>query len=269
MTLKKALKREIGLLVFIAVVIAVLYYAIPPLEIGSIEIVLKPVKLYLYIRLNYIDILSNTPITSRIPKLELILLVYNYDNGENLFNKTLALIDFINGHHEVNKEFFIRIADNPNQRFLLKIMDNYTKTPVVLGPPARYDTSLFTTYTSTYPCRANISYAVVGKGLEVKTSEPLEAHIIIYNVYMMRKEYTISVYNRKTIDTDYIVREYFYGYHFSTIIKLYIDNNGRLEFRPVDNPLLLIIVEIIVLGSVHVYLIRHKPVRYRKSRKTR
>ncbi len=263
------MKKNLGLLFFIAIIIAISYYVIPPLSLGHSEIVLKPVNLYLYVRLNYVDILSNTPITSKISKVELVLLVFNYDNGENIFNKTLASIDFINGHHEVNKEFLIKINNNPSQRYLLKIIDNYTKTPIVLGPPARYDTSLFTTYTSTYPCRVNISYAVVGKGIEIKTNMPLEAHIIIYNIHMERKEYVASIYNRGIIDTDYIVRKYFYGYSFSIIVKLYVDNNGRVEFRPIDNPLLLIIIETIILGSMYAYLVHHKPRKYWKNKRTR
>ncbi len=259
-----------ALMVVSALVLALVYYLIPPISIGEMGISVKPVRLYLYIRINYIDILSNVPITSRIPRIELRILVYKYNAGRIAINRTLLYIDMISGHHEIGKEYYYDLNGSVDDRYLVKIVDNYTRVPIVLGPPAKYDTSLFTVYTSSYPCRINASYAVVGKGVRIETFKPIEAHILIVNEHLIHRRYSVIIHRVKTLDTDYYVRIGFYGYCTCGFLREYINGEGQVFFRPGDNPHILLIIEAAGLTILYAILTYHgaKSAKRRKRKKT-
>jgi len=269
--LPKTLKyrRRSYLSLAILVIITIAFFALPPINLSeTISFSIKPVNLYLYLRINKISIVYNTPIGGKIQRVAVTLIVQVEGTNQTILNKTILEVDLIQGIHDIGKEFIFDIPDNTSWRYTLRFVDNYTKTPVPAGLPAKYNTSLFTTNTRTFPISYNVSYAVVGKDVIASASEPLTLYLRYLDKELAEKTASRKVYHKTTILTDYYVRIYVQGEKRSFILVYYVDGKGRVFFRSADNIFIIILTDTLLLFYSWLTLHRYRG-KSSSSRKTR
>jgi hypothetical protein len=214
---------------------------------GSIDLVVKPARIAAYFCLNSIYTLSNIPVRN----ISFRLLIYVKGISTPIINESVFKTPYVPGNLKIGKEKIFAIPLSLLEKSftfkLVEIVDNRPNPPFILGPSIMFNTSIVTNYIPIYPSHVNVSYAILGKGINIHIN--VNGNIRLKLRYLDKTLHVhvvnVDVKGVKSIDTQYYVRLTYEG--FTGIIPMYYIADGNVYFRTRDNIPIFIIAYTLVL----------------------